>query len=77
MRQKRWLELLKDYDYNIFYHPSKANVVTDALCRKSIGSLSHVLIHQRPLVKEVRDCLNEGVMLSIFEIGEMITHVQI
>ncbi|GJZ44835.1 putative reverse transcriptase domain-containing protein, partial [Tanacetum coccineum] len=35
MRQRRWLELLKDYDTNIQYHPGKANVVADALTRKS------------------------------------------
>nr|GEY22198.1 hypothetical protein [Tanacetum cinerariifolium] len=35
MRQRRWLELLKDYDINIQYHPIKANVVDDALSRKS------------------------------------------
>nr|GFA45552.1 reverse transcriptase [Tanacetum cinerariifolium] len=35
MRQRRWLELLKDYDTNIQYHPGKANVVADTLSRKS------------------------------------------
>ncbi|GJS81546.1 putative nucleotidyltransferase, ribonuclease H [Tanacetum coccineum] len=34
MRQRRWLELLKDYDINIQYHLGKANVVADALSRK-------------------------------------------
>ncbi|GJR19684.1 hypothetical protein Tco_0968211 [Tanacetum coccineum] len=34
MRQRRWLELLSDYDCKIHYHPGKANVVADALSRK-------------------------------------------
>nr|GEV62052.1 putative reverse transcriptase domain-containing protein [Tanacetum cinerariifolium] len=34
MRQRRWLELLSDYDCEIHYHPGKANVVADALSRK-------------------------------------------
>nr|GFA11684.1 putative reverse transcriptase domain-containing protein [Tanacetum cinerariifolium] len=34
MRQRRWLELLSDYDCDILYHPGKANVVADALSRK-------------------------------------------
>ncbi|GJY13863.1 putative reverse transcriptase domain-containing protein [Tanacetum coccineum] len=34
MRQRRWLELLADYDYKIHYHPGKANVIVDALSRK-------------------------------------------
>ncbi|GJV99517.1 putative reverse transcriptase domain-containing protein [Tanacetum coccineum] len=34
MRQRRWLELLSDYDCEIRYHPAKANVVADALSRK-------------------------------------------
>ena len=35
LRQRRWLELVKDYNVEIHYHPSKANVVADALSRKS------------------------------------------
>ena len=34
MRQKSWLELIKDYDLNIQYHPGKENLVADALSRK-------------------------------------------
>ena len=34
LRQRRWMELLKDYDYSILYYPSKANMVADALSKK-------------------------------------------
>jgi hypothetical protein len=34
MRQMRWLELIKDYELEVHYHPEKANVVADALSRK-------------------------------------------
>jgi ribonuclease HI len=34
MRQRRWLELIKDYDLEVHYHPGKDNVVADALSRK-------------------------------------------
>src|SRR5215216_7569277 len=34
MRQRRWLELIKDYDLDLQYHPGKANMVADALSRK-------------------------------------------
>jgi hypothetical protein len=34
MRQRRWLELIKDYELEVYYHSRKANVVADALRRK-------------------------------------------
>ena len=40
LRQRRWLELFKDYDCIIDYHPGKVNVVADALSRKMISALS-------------------------------------
>ena len=40
LRQRRWLELFKDYDYIIDYHIGKANVVADALSRKMISVLT-------------------------------------
>ena len=48
MRQRRWLELIKDYNLEIHYHPGKANVVANALSQKSYQveetplSLNHV-----------------------------------
>jgi hypothetical protein len=37
LRQRRWLELIKDYDIDVHYHPGKTNVVADALNRKPFG----------------------------------------
>ncbi|KAA3487382.1 polyprotein [Gossypium australe] len=39
LRQRRWIELLKDYDCTIEYHPDKANVVADALSRRAMSDL--------------------------------------
>ncbi|WVZ70556.1 hypothetical protein U9M48_019215, partial [Paspalum notatum var. saurae] len=47
MRQRRWLELIKDYDLEIHYHPRKANVVADALSRKSYVNMA--VAFQMPL----------------------------
>jgi hypothetical protein len=43
MRQRRWLELIKDYELEIHYHPGKANVVADALSRK--GQVNMLAAH--------------------------------
>jgi hypothetical protein len=43
MRQQRWLELIKDYELEVHYHPGKANVVVDALsCKAHCNCLSIV-----------------------------------
>ena len=42
MRQRRWMEFLEDYDFTLHYHPGKANVVADALSRKSQGVLTSI-----------------------------------
>ena len=51
MRQRRWLELVKDYDCTINYHPGKANVMADALSRKYAG-FSGCLITSQPRILE-------------------------
>ena len=42
MRHCRWIEFLEDYDFTLHYHPGKANVVADALSRKSQGVLASI-----------------------------------
>ncbi|WVZ76607.1 hypothetical protein U9M48_024571 [Paspalum notatum var. saurae] len=49
MRQRRWLELIKDYDLEIHHHPGKANVVADALSRKAHCNF----IEARPTVRVI------------------------
>ncbi|WVZ52234.1 hypothetical protein U9M48_003316 [Paspalum notatum var. saurae] len=49
MRQRRWLELIKDYDLEVHYHPGKANVVADALSRKAHCNF----IEARPTIGDI------------------------
>lgn len=64
LRQKRWLELVKDFNCTINYHPSKANVVADALSRKSLRCMAHLITSQTHLVEELRrygiEVMNRG-----------------
>ena len=55
MRQRRWLELVKDYDCEILYHPGKANKVTDALSRKSSATVMSI----QELPKALREDIHE------------------
>ncbi|KAH0764840.1 hypothetical protein KY285_000711 [Solanum tuberosum] len=63
LRQRRWLELLKDYDMSILYHPDKASVVADALSRLSMGSTTHLEGDKKELAKDVNRLAWLGVRL--------------
>ena len=69
MRHQRWLDLLKDYDMTILYHPGKANVVADALSRKavSMGSLAMLQVDESPLARDIQSLANSFVRLDISE----------
>ena len=69
MRQRRWLELIKDYDLEILYHPDKANVVADALSRRRSFGIATLLTHQKPLLDELRkldiEVVAKGVQVKL------------
>ena len=54
LKQRRWVELLKDYDCTIEYHPGKANVMADALSWKSTGNLYYIRATKVPMLIELR-----------------------
>jgi len=54
MRQRRWMEYLKDYDFELLYHPGKANVVADALSRKRVH-MSAMMMKELELIEKLRD----------------------
>ena len=66
MRQRRWVELLNDYDCEIRYHPGKANVVADALSRKSHSIMLQSIHITSDLETRIREAqhltINEGKM---------------
>ena len=72
LRQKRWLELMKDYDLIIDFHPEKANVVADALSQKSSSNVAHICTTYVPLLLDLKilgitlDCDYHGPLVANF-----------
>nr|GFA91613.1 retrotransposon protein, putative, Ty3-gypsy subclass [Tanacetum cinerariifolium] len=65
MRQRRWIELLSDYDCEIRYHPGKANVIADALIRKEkekpLRVRSLVLTDHKDLMQQILEAQVESL----------------
>jgi hypothetical protein len=61
LRQRRWLELIKDYDLGINYHPEKANVIVDALSRKKYCNTTFAWRMPSELRREIK-YLNLGMV---------------
>lgn len=70
----RWIELIKDYDCTIDYHPGKANVVADALSRKSSSSIAHLRVTYMPLLIELRSL---GVELEVENCRTLIANFRV
>ena len=72
LRQRKWLKLIKDYDLVIDYHPRKANVVANALSRKSSASLAYICTAYVPLLLDLKtlgitlDCDHSGALVANF-----------
>ena len=74
MRKMRWIELVKDYECTIEYHPGKANVVADALRRRPMSSLSHVRAVHLPRLIELRSL---GLRLELTDSGALLATFQV
>ena len=78
MRHRRWLELIKDYNLEVHYHPGKANVVADALSRKQrVGPLLEAgfnLLHRVVLHNIVVSCSLESQIIELQKTDPGIFH---
>nr|GEW68726.1 putative reverse transcriptase domain-containing protein [Tanacetum cinerariifolium] len=78
MRQRRWIDLLSDYDYEIRYHPGKANVVADALSRKErepIRVKALVMTVHPSLHEQIRNAQSEAMEKNNFgRLRDLIVH---
>ena len=80
MRQRRWLELIKDYNLEVHYHPGKANVVADALGRKShCNSLledGFNLLHPAMLHNIMISCSLESKIIELQKTDPGVFHIK-
>lgn len=72
------MEILKDYDVTILYHPGKVNVVADTLSKKSerMGSFSCLEVSRHPLDREVQTLANGFIRLELSNFGGFLIHVE-
>ncbi|KAL0539398.1 hypothetical protein IC582_023610 [Cucumis melo] len=73
MRHRRWLELVKDYDSEILYHPGKANVVADSLSRK-VAHLTALITKEAPLL---RDFERAEIAVSVGEVTSQLAQLTV
>nr|GEY60802.1 putative reverse transcriptase domain-containing protein [Tanacetum cinerariifolium] len=82
LRQRRWIELLSDYDYEIRYHPGKENVVADDLSRKEMNKPLRVralmITVHNDLPKQIRKAQKEAMKrknVRVENLGRLINQI--
>jgi hypothetical protein len=74
MWQQRWVELIKDYNYSIEYHPGKANAVSDALNRKSKVVMDEPIIWDEKTLIELK---RFGAILNVSSEGSLMAQLRV
>ena len=75
MRQCRWTEYLENYDFSLHYHPGKANVVVDALIRKSRGVLASIASREWQMIETVGTIVYRLALPSSLSGVDVVFHV--
>ena len=81
MRQRRWMKYLENYDFTLHYHPSKANVVADALSQKSQAVLASVASREWEMLEVVGQFIlqysnqAQGVLGSLMATPSLLSRV--
>ncbi|KAG0496536.1 hypothetical protein HPP92_001076 [Vanilla planifolia] len=72
LRQRRWLEFIKDYDLKILYHPGKANVVADALSRRAyVSSILSQDVEKLTVFEIDRLLLEKELQRNVLLLGQL------
>jgi hypothetical protein len=74
IRQRRWVELIKDYDFVIDYHPGKANVVANALSRKGKVVMSEMELKEQESIVELKKM---GLQPSVGLEGSLLAQLKV
>ena len=67
MRQRRWIDVVSDYECEVLYHPGKANIVTDSLSRREVSTSIRDLCLRMKIVSLVLEMIRDAKSKAIKE----------